>query len=97
MSDAKQAKRFFVSGLVQGVGFRFFALHAAENLRLGGYVRNLLDGRVEVYAIGTTEQLAGLRAALQKGPRFSGVERVQEQDAELESPFAHGFTITSNA
>jgi acylphosphatase len=97
VSDAIQAKRFFVSGLVQGVGFRFFAQHTAEKLRLGGYVRNLMDGRVEVYAIGTPEQLATLRAALEKGPRFSGVECVQDQDAELESRFENRFAIATDA
>jgi len=96
VSDAKQAKRFFVSGLVQGVGFRFFTQHAAESLGINGYVKNLLDGRVEVYAIGTPQQLAGLRAALQKGPRFSGVERVQEENAVPESRFEKGFAITGS-
>jgi hypothetical protein len=47
-----QAKRFFVSGMVQGVGFRFFAERTAASLGVGGYVKNLFDGRVEVYAIG---------------------------------------------
>jgi len=46
----KQARRYFVSGLVQGVGYRYFTQDAADRLRLTGYVRNLRDGRVEVYA-----------------------------------------------
>jgi len=40
VSDATQARRYFVSGIVQGVGFRFYAQRAAEKLHLSGYVRN---------------------------------------------------------
>jgi acylphosphatase len=97
VSDAKQAKRYFVAGRVQGVGFRFYARDAAEKLCLCGYVRNLQDGRVEVYAIGTAEQLAGLRAALTQGPRFCSVDEVREQSAEREAQFESEFVITGSA
>src|SRR5215475_14322378 len=69
VGSEKQARRYFVSGLVQGVGYRYFTQDAAERLHLTGYVRNLRDGRVEAYAIGTAEQLSRLRNALEKGPR----------------------------
>src|SRR5947207_15257661 len=55
VSEPKQAKRYFVSGNVQGVGFRFFTLRAAERMNLTGYARNLPDGRVEAYAVGTPD------------------------------------------
>ena len=42
----------YYSGGVQGVGFRFTARHIAEELGLGGWVKNLDDGRVEIYAEG---------------------------------------------
>ena len=93
MADAKQAKRFFVSGIVQGVGFRYFTQGAAERLHLTGYVRNLPDARVEVYAIGTPDQLAKLRAALQRGPRFASVSEVQEQPAAVDPQYANEFSI----
>jgi acylphosphatase len=89
----KQAKRFFVSGGVQGVGFRFFAERAAASLGVSGFVRNLYDGRVEVYAIGNAEQLASLQEALRHGPRMAAVDRVDEQDAELLMKYADFFTI----
>jgi acylphosphatase len=88
-----QAKRFFVSGRVQGVGFRFFAERTATSLGVGGYVRNLYDGRVEVYAIGSAEQLDALRNALQRGPRMAGVDRVDEHDAEILPEYAKEFSI----
>lgn len=94
MTDAKQARRFFVSGLVQGVGFRFFTQNEARRLNLSGYVRNLRDGRVEAYAIGTPEHLAKFRAALERGPRFSSVTEVREQSAELDAQYANDFATT---
>lgn len=93
MTDAKQAKRFFVSGSVQGVGFRYFTLDIAERLHLGGYVRNLRDARVEAYAIGTPSQLADFRAALERGPLFARVAEVKEESASVDPRHANEFTI----
>jgi acylphosphatase len=94
VSDAKQAKRFFVSGFVQGVGFRYFTRDAAERLRVGGYVRNMRDGRVEVYAIGRSEQLTNLRAELERGPRGATVSEVREQPTTVDPQYANEFVIT---
>ena len=94
VSEPKQARRYFVSGIVQGVGFRYFSQHAAERLRLTGYAKNLPDGRVEVYAIGTGEHLAKLRSALERGPWGASVSEVKEEDASIDSNDAGGFVIT---
>jgi acylphosphatase len=94
VTDAQQAKRFFVSGAVQGVGFRYFTQDAAERLHLSGYVRNLPDARVEVYAIGTPDQLAKLRAALERGPRFASVSEVREEPVAIDPQHAKEFVIT---
>src|SRR5262249_31006261 len=51
------AKRYFIRGRVQGVGFRYFVERVAAELKLTGYTRNLDDGRVEVYAVGPPEKL----------------------------------------
>ena len=88
-----QAKRFFVSGRVQGVGFRFFAERTAANLGVGGFVRNLFDGRVEVYAIGGAEQMDALRNALRRGPRMAAVHRLDEEDADFLRQYANAFSI----
>jgi acylphosphatase len=93
VSDAKQAKRFFVSGFVQGVGYRYFAQDAAERLHLPGYVRNLRDSRVEAYAIGTPGKLAEFRAALERGPWSARVTEVTEETAEIDPQFAKEFVI----
>lgn len=90
MSNAKIAKKYLVRGRVQGVGFRYFVEHAANSLGVRGHVRNLDDGRVEVYAIGLPEQLAELAGLLWKGPRMAEVRGVDEEDAAVEK--RSGFT-----
>jgi len=78
------AKRWFVSGRVQGVGYRYFAQKAATDLGLTGYARNLDDGRVEVYAVGPVDKLSQLAGALYRGPRWSDVRGVEEQEAAVQ-------------
>lgn len=85
------AKRWFVRGRVQGVGYRYFARHQAVALGLSGYARNLDDGRVEVYAAGSPDKLSEFGALLHHGPRWSDVRGVEEQEAEPRS--GSGFEI----
>ena len=94
MATNQIARRYFVSGVVQGVGFRYFTQDEAERLQLAGFVRNLRDGRVEVYAIGSGEKLARLRTLLERGPRGAMVQNVAEQPAEIDSQFVSEFSIT---
>ena len=68
---------------MQGVGFRYFTQRVAAELGLGGYVRNLDDGRVEVYAVGPEEKLSELAGRLYHGPRWAEVYGVDEQEAEV--------------
>ncbi len=93
MSQTKEARRYFVSGIVQGVGFRFFVRHVASELEISGFTRNLRDGRVEVYAIGSAETLARLRTQLERGPRLSSVTNVRVEDAPLDRRYEDGFAI----
>lgn len=93
MDEKPQAKRFLVSGMVQGVGYRFFAQRVAERIGVPGYVMNRRDGRVEVYAIGSAEQLRTLRVELERGPRMASVSAVEELDAEFQPRYADGFSI----
>ncbi len=77
------ARRYLVSGRVQGVGFRYFVERIAAELNLTGYTRNLEDGSVEVYAVGRPERLSELAGRLWKGPRMADVRGVEEQDAPV--------------
>ena len=76
-----QARRFVVRGRVQGVGFRWFVEREAHMLGIAGWVRNNSDGSVEVLAMGTRDQLLGLRSRLRQGPRAARVDDVEESDA----------------
>ena len=93
MDSLTLTRRFVISGSVQGVGYRMFAVHAASERGLAGYVRNLRDGRVEVYAAGPPAQLAALRADLQRGPRAARVTSFTEQDAPLRAEYSSSFSI----
>ncbi len=85
MADQRIARKFVVKGRVQGVGFRYYVQRAANAVGIRGYVRNLDDGTVEVYAIGTPDQLFELTGHLWKGPRFADVWAVDEKDAAVEA------------
>jgi acylphosphatase len=77
-----EARRFVVRGRVQGVGFRWFVEREAHLLAVAGWVRNNSDGSVEVLAMGTRDQLFGLRSRLREGPRAARVDDVQELEAK---------------
>jgi acylphosphatase len=87
------ARRYTVSGRVQGVGFRNFVEHVAGKIGVDGFVRNRRDGNVEVYAVGKPDQLKALRVALEKGPLMSRVAGVQEEPDAVDSHYLGNFTI----
>ena len=76
------ARKYLVSGEVQGVGYRFFAQRVAARHQVVGYVRNLPDGRVEVLAEGAPESVEALKHDLAVGPAFGHVEQVEELNLE---------------
>lgn len=75
------------------MGFRNYVEHVASKLELGGYVRNRRDGRVEVFAIGSSDQLDRLRSALEKGPMLSDVTKVREEQDAPDDKYLRNFTI----
>ena len=87
-----KATRFLIAGIVQGVGFRFFAERAARATGVKGYVRNLPDGRVEAVAAGRAEALRSFTEHLRIGPRGARVDGVEIAEVELEDD-STGFTI----
>jgi acylphosphatase len=93
VDNRRVARRFLVSGMVQGVGYRYFAQHASAGLNLNGYAKNLRDGRVEVYAIGSEAALAELRRQLERGPESASVSGVSESDADVDAGFDQNFSI----
>jgi acylphosphatase len=86
------AFRFWVSGRVQGVGFRWFVRREAAELGLAGRVRNLPDGRVEVAVVGEPPALSAFRERLRTGPPGARVTRLEEEEMSA-VPDWDGFTI----
>ena len=80
-----------VRGRVQGVGFRWYVVDAARELRLAGWVKNSSDGNVELAAAGESDALAKLEAAVTAGPPGARVEEVRPLERlapdSLKSPF----------
>lgn len=86
-----QARRMWISGRVQGVGYRMFAAEAARHEALTGWARNLPDGRVEVLAEGDAEALSRYEWRLWQGPPGARVDDVDTEDVLPEG--ADGFRI----
>jgi len=72
------ARRYLISGTVQGVGFRYFVQRSSARHQVRGYVRNLPDGRVEVWAEGRENAVNEFRDDLAAGPQYSKVDQVEE-------------------
>lgn len=98
---SKMARRYFISGQVQGVGFRYWTTGRAKHLGLVGWVRNRRDGKVEVLAYGEKSALDSLAQELHHGPEAARVETVQDapvtpEEAELAAgatAFSQGKTL----
>ncbi len=84
--------RLEISGRVQGVGFRWFVVEKARELRLAGWVKNRSDGNVEIAAAGDRASLELLEAAVVAGPDGAQVKHVKKLSAlapeSLHAPFA---------
>jgi acylphosphatase len=87
------ARRYVLTGRVQGVGYRNFVEHTAGKIRVDGYVRNRRDGSVEVFAMGTPEELLKLRKALERGPMMAQVANVAEEPSVVEAKYEGNFTV----
>jgi len=88
------ARRFRVSGRVQGVGFRFFAQEAAAHEGLSGWVRNLDDGRVETFVEGDREAVERFERRIRRGPPAARIEDVVVDD-DTPSGRGGGFLVRS--
>lgn len=93
MEDPRIARTYYVSGMVQGVGYRHFIRRIAETLGVSGYAKNLRDGRVEVYAMGSADQLEVFRKKIELGPAAAAVTEVQEEPAQLLPRYGDEFAI----
>ena len=92
-SQQYRACEIKVEGRVQGVGFRYSAVHAARRFRVTGWVRNLPDGRVEVLAEGEEQRVGQLLAWCRQGPPHSRVDHIEEFTENYSGGYAT-FSIT---
>jgi len=82
----------FYEGRVQGVGFRWSVRHIAKGFDVTGWVRNLVDGRVELQVSGQEEEVMAFLDAIKNGELASYIRK--QNQVKLESPLnAHGFEI----
>jgi acylphosphatase len=88
----RAARRYLISGRVQGVGFRMFTWTMASREGLHGWVRNLPDGRVEVSAEGESEALERFERHVRQGPPGARVEHVEAVDEGV-SGLEAGFSV----
>lgn len=87
-----KAVRIVVSGLVQGVGYRYFVMRAARSLGIVGYVKNLHNGNVEIIAEGETGPLNQLIEEVKTGPCSCDVRDLKIEWLELTGTF-DGFDV----
>ena len=88
MTAMRVARRYTITGRVQGVGYRLFVADSATREGLKGHVRNLADGSVEVAAEGDREAVTRFEAALWRGP-----SRAQVADIVIEESVPDGSRV----
>ncbi|MEO0292972.1 MAG: acylphosphatase [candidate division WOR-3 bacterium] len=87
-----QRLHIWVSGIVQGVGFRYFTIRQAREIGISGWVRNLPDGRVEIVAEGESWRLKEFLENIKVGPSHATVTKVEVREEEYKKEF-EGFEV----
>ena len=80
----KNSVRLYISGLVQGIFFRSYIKENAEKLNIKGFVRNLEDGRVEVFIEGNPDEVKKMIEICKKGPKHSEIKDVEERSEKFQ-------------
>ena len=93
MGQGCVTRKYMVSGRVQGVGFRYFVHEAATRLGVVGWVKNLPDGRVEVFAQADAARLDQLERSLLRGPKTAVIASVDHEDISDEVTSLKIFTV----
>lgn len=89
----KSVAHLFISGRVQGVGFRYFTARLAARFNICGFVRNLSNGDVEVYAEGEELELSEFCSKVKAGPSCALVLRASENNVPIISSNFNTFDI----
>lgn len=83
MAAEEVQKHIFISGKVQGVGFRAFIRREAAVLNIRGWAKNLIDGRVEAVIQGDKNKVAQMIEKLKEGPSYARVDNLKINEEEL--------------
>jgi len=80
----KKSIRLYITGTVQGIFYRAFVKENAEKLNVKGFVRNLEDGRVEVFLEGNTNEVDKMIELCKKGPKHSEIRKIEEKEEKFQ-------------
>jgi acylphosphatase len=80
----KKAIRIFITGSVQGVTFRDYVKQHADEKNLAGFVRNLEDGRIEIFLEGNNEPVEAVAAICKRGPPHAQIRSVEEKEEKYQ-------------
>ena len=80
----KKSIRLYITGTIQGVFFRAFIKENAEKYNVKGFVRNLEDGRIEVFLEGDADNVNKMIELCKKGPKHSKKEKVEEKEERFQ-------------
>ena len=80
----KKSIRLYITGTIQGVFFRAFIKENAEKYNVKGFVRNLEDGRIEVFLEGDADNVNKMIELCKKGPKHSKIEKVEEKEERFQ-------------
>lgn len=76
--------RLYITGTVQGVFFRAFVKENAERYNVKGFVRNLEDGRLEIFLEGNSDDVNKMVELCKKGPKHSQIRKVEEKPEKFQ-------------
>ena len=80
----KKSIRLYISGIVQGIFFRNFVKENAERYNVKGFVRNLEDGRVEIFLEGGVDDVNKMIEICKTGPKHSQIKNVEEKEERFQ-------------
>ena len=80
----KKSVRLYIQGTVQGIFFRAFVKENAERYNVKGFVRNLDDGRIEVFLEGDNDKVDKMIELCKKGPKHSQIKKVEEKEEKFQ-------------
>lgn len=87
----KKSVRLYITGTVQGVFFRGFVKENAERYNVKGFVRNLEDGRIEIFLEGNVNEVNKVIELCKKGPKHSIIRNVEEKPEKFQD--MKGFKV----